>query len=1218
MTIGTAITMDQVWRIESFRKLKKDINLLVRYDSHKLFLETCLKKSLIPKGFRLKWKLNLAASEFELNNINNIKEDTSLNLMKESLRIVYAKIENINHSIESNEQLVKTTVSPDEYVLINNYISVYRSKLTSRMCRIKNKKVSGLSTISRGKLSSGHVIQRHSISTNSPAQPSRNERHHFPRHRISNEANQQVDEHQTEPNSIPIRNSNAQGSPSTNPFPVHFPVVIPGNLQWAKNKNNPDLKTSSSGMDREGQTTNIRGDGNCFFRSLSYLMYETEIHHPGIRHKVVKEMAAHRNEYSPFIDGNVEDHLVNMSFEDGRLSSWATEAEIFAASSCFKVDIFVRLSDHTDAQWIRTSRSEACNHDNDFLCLDYKNNHFNAVKRSTRPCQCLVLQGRIAPEVVVGRGSETNDKKEQTSIEKVSHHIEGVFQAAKNTRNVHAQFPVNYSLRTRNRFSSLDIDTGNDSTSVSDDISLAHNQRKPRKNRGGKKKDNSKRSIVTNLSTKAINPGQISLLEKGLSFVSTKEKVNVGKLIADMENWERRLRLKEYFHKDSQDQNYINDVNEWEKKKSKNWSPTDGREKDLDVFINNVKSEILNGLKRDHKMNLSTKEKKSLQGLMNDESVVIRPADKGSGIVIMDASHYANKIEEALQSNETYKEVELNLTEPINNKLKKLLDKLLKTGLISQELRDNLLCKEIYAGKVQGNPKLHKPGNPMRLIVNGRNHPTSQVARFVEDQLTNHVRSLPSFVQDSTDFIRKLEKIQTPLPPNCIIFCMDVKALYPSVPRKEAREAVMLALNNGDQHFSTSMTLELMDFALENNNFQFNGKNFLQIEGTAIGSHLGANYASTYMGVWENTLLNRSRKKPLLYLRYIDDIIGLWTHGEEDLKEFHAIANSIHKNIEVDLRTSQSAIEFLDVLISQENGILSTDIYSKPTDRHLYLQQDSSHPYHTKRSIPYGLAIRAKRICSDTSKYEKQKETIIANMCKRGHNEKLVENEVSKVDKFERNQLLTYKPKLKPQKIPLTTTYSPALPNLNKIIKENEQKLYKNERLRQIFESKLVVGYKRDQNLKDILVHRKHNNLFNKLGKGTEKCGKSCALCSHIITSDSFNNEKGDVFQVGGYINCKSRNLVYSIYCCVCCKYVYVGETGDTLYQRMLLNFSRIRTGRSDPVGDHFRQGDHNVNDLKVLGIEKISGDSIYRKTKERLWKSKLNTYKPHGLNSYE
>ena len=35
---------------------------------------------------------------------------------------------------------------------------------------------------------------------------------------------------------------------------------------------------------------------------------------------------------------------------------------------------------------------------------------------------------------------------------------------------------------------------------------------------------------------------------------------------------------------------------------------------------------------------------------------------------------------------------------------------------------------------------------------------------------------------------------------------------------------------------------------------------------------------------------------------------------------------------------------------------------TKATDKHQYLLHSSSHPYHSKKSIPYGLALRLCRI----------------------------------------------------------------------------------------------------------------------------------------------------------------------------------------------------------------------------------------------------------------
>ena len=58
-------------------------------------------------------------------------------------------------------------------------------------------------------------------------------------------------------------------------------------------------------------------------------------------------------------------------------------------------------------------------------------------------------------------------------------------------------------------------------------------------------------------------------------------------------------------------------------------------------------------------------------------------------------------------------------------------------------------------------------------------------------------------------------------------------------------------------------------------------------------------------------------------------------------------------------------ISFLDVKVSlNQFGQVKTDLHTKPTNRHHYLLNSSCHPLHTKRAIPFSLALRLLRICS--------------------------------------------------------------------------------------------------------------------------------------------------------------------------------------------------------------------------------------------------------------
>ena len=195
-----------------------------------------------------------------------------------------------------------------------------------------------------------------------------------------------------------------------------------------------------------------------------------------------------------------------------------------------------------------------------------------------------------------------------------------------------------------------------------------------------------------------------------------------------------------------------------------------------------------------------------------------------------------------------------------------------------------------------------------------------------------------------------------------------------------------------------------MDYALENKSFSFDGKHYAQTEGTSIGSKLGMCYVFTYLGAWKTQLFQKADKTAFTYHRFKDDIWRILTHGKEELLEFHKTANSSHQNIQIDLRfSSNENIEFLDVYTSIQNGSIKTEVYSKPSDKHLCLHVRSDNPFSMKKSVPYGLGIRAKRICTDKADYKKKKENIKKRLVKRGIRKRiLTNNSVNWINKREK------------------------------------------------------------------------------------------------------------------------------------------------------------------------------------------------------------------------
>ena len=69
----------------------------------------------------------------------------------------------------------------------------------------------------------------------------------------------------------------------------------------------------------------------------------------------------------------------------------------------------------------------------------------------------------------------------------------------------------------------------------------------------------------------------------------------------------------------------------------------------------------------------------------------------------------------------------------------------------------------------------------------------------------------------------------------------------------------------------------------------------------------------------------------------------------------------------------QKEIQFLDLTAYVENGFLKTKIFSKPKDKHEYLDVRSSHQEAVFRSISRTVVNRVRRNCTDDSEFVRAK-----------------------------------------------------------------------------------------------------------------------------------------------------------------------------------------------------------------------------------------------------
>ena len=82
------------------------------------------------------------------------------------------------------------------------------------------------------------------------------------------------------------------------------------------------------------------GDGNCFFRSLSHQLFSSEEKHYTVRSTLVRFENLNKSLFSAYLmadnEPTIDSHVKKMS----RPQVWATQVEIFAASSFFQIPIY--------------------------------------------------------------------------------------------------------------------------------------------------------------------------------------------------------------------------------------------------------------------------------------------------------------------------------------------------------------------------------------------------------------------------------------------------------------------------------------------------------------------------------------------------------------------------------------------------------------------------------------------------------------------------------------------------------------------------------------------------------------------------------------------------------------------------------------------------------------------------------------------------------------
>ena len=233
-------------------------------------------------------------------------------------------------------------------------------------------------------------------------------------------------------------------------------------------------------------------------------------------------------------------------------------------------------------------------------------------------------------------------------------------------------------------------------------------------------------------------------------------------------------------------------------------------------------------------------------------------------------------------------------------------------------------------------PKIHKrlPNVPGRPVISNWGTPSEKVTEFLDSNMQPIIRKGWSYIKDSQDCINKSRKLRK-IPDNAILVTTDIVGLYPSIPYDIGLRALKEALDKRKQiKIPTEDLLQMAGFVLKNVFFEFSNQIKQQISGRAIGTKCTPTYACIFIDKVETEFLETQTDKPFWWVRCIEDVFVIWTHGQEKLKVFLKDLNKFHPNLKFTSDSSEENVAFLDLKIKLKQGKIETDLHVKSTDRH--------------------------------------------------------------------------------------------------------------------------------------------------------------------------------------------------------------------------------------------------------------------------------------------
>lgn len=227
-------------------------------------------------------------------------------------------------------------------------------------------------------------------------------------------------------------------------------------------------------------------------------------------------------------------------------------------------------------------------------------------------------------------------------------------------------------------------------------------------------------------------------------------------------------------------------------------------------------------------------------------------------------------------------------------------------------------------------------------------------------------KTIPTYIKDSDDLLRKLKKIGK-VKRGTKLIVADATSMYTNINTDHAikviGEYIRKFRHELPPEFPVEALLEALKIVMKNAYFQYGDKFFHQIAGTSMGTSCACSYATSYYGAYERLeFLRKYAWLIILLCRFIDDTLKIQAPGNERTAEEQAAYEADYNfgDLTFTFEESYESVDFLDltIQIDQETGEITTKTYQKPCSLHLYIPPHSAHPAGCTKGLIFGILRR--------------------------------------------------------------------------------------------------------------------------------------------------------------------------------------------------------------------------------------------------------------------